>query len=211
MACLKGSSNKYELCLVVSCNVVLFHSAIFYHTQSQRKWVIPKLLKYYVNICLGIDLPSSAEGNLEDIHTLYISSRHCGYIVSSFFFIVVQVQLSPLLSPDLPTPTSHIQSSPTPLSLSMGPLYMFLDDPSPSLPCYPSSSSPLVTVSLSFISMSLVLFCLLVCFPLLGLYSKNPETSIQKNLCTPMFITAQFTIAKCQKQPRSPSVQPVHQ
>ena len=26
--------------------------------------------------------------------------------------------------------------------------------------------------------------------PLLGLYPKNPETPIQKNLCTPMFIAA---------------------
>ena len=33
--------------------------------------------------------------------------------------------------------------------------------------------------------------------PLLGLYPKNPETLIQKNLCTPMFIAAQFIIAKC--------------
>ena len=33
--------------------------------------------------------------------------------------------------------------------------------------------------------------------PLLGLYPKNPETPIQKNLCTPMFMAAQFTIAKC--------------
>ena len=32
--------------------------------------------------------------------------------------------------------------------------------------------------------------------PLLGLYPKNPETPIQKNLCTPMFIAAQLTIAK---------------
>ena len=32
---------------------------------------------------------------------------------------------------------------------------------------------------------------------LLGLYPKNPETPTQKNLCTPMFIAAQFTIAKC--------------
>ena len=38
--------------------------------------------------------------------------------------------------------------------------------------------------------------------PLLGLYSKNPETPIQKNLCTPMFIATQFTIAKCWKQPK---------
>ena len=42
--------------------------------------------------------------------------------------------------------------------------------------------------------------------PLLGLYPKNPETPIKKNLCTPMFITAQFTIAKCWKQPKCPSV-----
>ena len=38
--------------------------------------------------------------------------------------------------------------------------------------------------------------------PLLGLYPKNPETPIQKNPCTPMFIAAQFTIAKCWKQPK---------
>ena len=42
--------------------------------------------------------------------------------------------------------------------------------------------------------------------PLLGLYSKNPESPIQKNVCTPMFIAAQFTIAKCWKQPKCPSV-----
>ena len=42
--------------------------------------------------------------------------------------------------------------------------------------------------------------------PLLGLYPKNPETPIQKNVYTPMFIAAQFTIAKCWKQPKCPSV-----
>ena len=42
--------------------------------------------------------------------------------------------------------------------------------------------------------------------PLLGLYPKNPEPPIQKNLCTPMFIAALFTIAKCWKQPKCPSV-----
>ena len=34
----------------------------------------------------------------------------------------------------------------------------------------------------------------------------SPETPIQKNLCTSMFIAAQFTIAKCWKQPKCPSV-----
>ena len=42
--------------------------------------------------------------------------------------------------------------------------------------------------------------------PLVGLHPKNPETPIQKNLCTPMFIGAQFTIAKGWKQPKCPSV-----
>ena len=42
--------------------------------------------------------------------------------------------------------------------------------------------------------------------PLLGLYPKNPESPIQKNLCTPLFITALFTIAKCWKQPKCPAV-----
>ena len=41
--------------------------------------------------------------------------------------------------------------------------------------------------------------------PLLGLYPKNPETPIQNNLCTPMFIAAQFRIAKYWKQPKCPS------
>ena len=41
--------------------------------------------------------------------------------------------------------------------------------------------------------------------PLLGLYPKNPETPIQKNVYTPMFIAAQFTIAKYWKQPKCPS------
>ena len=42
--------------------------------------------------------------------------------------------------------------------------------------------------------------------PLLGLYPKNLETPIQKNLCTSMFIAAQFTIAKYWQQPKCPSV-----
>ena len=42
--------------------------------------------------------------------------------------------------------------------------------------------------------------------PLLGLYTKSHETTMQKNLCTPMFIAAQFTIVKCWKQPKCPPV-----
>ena len=42
--------------------------------------------------------------------------------------------------------------------------------------------------------------------PLLGIYPKNPKTPIQKNSCTPMFIAALFTIAKCWKQLKCPTV-----
>ena len=41
---------------------------------------------------------------------------------------------------------------------------------------------------------------------MLGLYPKNAESPMQKNLCTPMFIAALFTVAKCWKQPTCPSV-----
>ena len=42
--------------------------------------------------------------------------------------------------------------------------------------------------------------------PLLGLYPKNPESTIQKNLCTPIFIAVVFTTVKCLKQPKCSSV-----
>ena len=38
--------------------------------------------------------------------------------------------------------------------------------------------------------------------PPLGLYCNNAEIPIHKNLCTPMFVEAQFTIDKCWKQPK---------
>ena len=41
---------------------------------------------------------------------------------------------------------------------------------------------------------------------LLGIYSKGPESPVQKNLCTPMLIAVLFTIAKCWKQSTCPSV-----
>ena len=38
--------------------------------------------------------------------------------------------------------------------------------------------------------------------PLLGIYPKEPKTLIRKNISTPMFIAALFTIAKIWKQPK---------
>ena len=42
--------------------------------------------------------------------------------------------------------------------------------------------------------------------PLLGIYPKEPKTLIWKNISTPMFIAALFTITKIWKQPKWPSV-----
>ena len=41
---------------------------------------------------------------------------------------------------------------------------------------------------------------------LLGICPKNPESPIQKKLCTLMFIEVLFAIAQCWKQPKCPSV-----
>ena len=41
--------------------------------------------------------------------------------------------------------------------------------------------------------------------PLLEIYPKKIETPIRKDICTSMFIAAQFTIAKIWKQPKCPS------
>ena len=69
------------------------------------------------------------------------------------------------LSTTSPTPAIPIfhPSSYLPLILSMCPLYIFLKT-HPLFPPISPPTSPLVTVSLFFISLTLVIFCLLVCF-----------------------------------------------
>ena len=42
--------------------------------------------------------------------------------------------------------------------------------------------------------------------PLLGIYPKESRTLIRKDISTPMFIAALFTVAMIWKQPQSPSV-----
>ena len=42
--------------------------------------------------------------------------------------------------------------------------------------------------------------------PLLAIYPTNLKSTIQRGLCTPMFIAALFTIAKTWKQPKCPSM-----
>ena len=42
--------------------------------------------------------------------------------------------------------------------------------------------------------------------PLLGIYPKNAGAQFEKDICTPIFTTTLFTIAKIWKQPKCPSV-----
>ena len=42
--------------------------------------------------------------------------------------------------------------------------------------------------------------------PLLGIYPKNAALQFEKDIWTPMFIAALFTIAKIWKQPKCPSI-----
>ena len=41
--------------------------------------------------------------------------------------------------------------------------------------------------------------------PFLGIYLEKMKTLIRKDICTPMFIAALFTIAKMWKEPKCPS------
>ena len=100
------------------------------------------------------------------------------YFLNNFFYCCSStiVSLSShLLPPAPPIPSSHPPSYP-PLALSICLLRMFLD-PSLTFPFYPPPASPLRRamgrgINLFFVSMSLVLFCSLICFvdkvPLIG-------------------------------------------
>ena len=80
--------------------------------------------------------------------SVYAGLRFCISFIY-LFLLLFSCPHFPLTT--LPCPIHpHLPHSilPPPLALSMDPLYMFLDDRSPSFLCYPSPTSPLVTVSL---------------------------------------------------------------
>ena len=133
-------------------NVLLFYFFHFYWGITDKVCIYLKCTTWEFDICIYCEV----------ITTIKLFNTLPPHIVTFFVVVFAQVQLSPFSRHHfLP---SHPQSYP-PLALSMDPLYMFFNNPSPSFPCYPPLSSPLVTVSLFFISMSLVIFvCLLVCF-----------------------------------------------
>ena len=83
----------------------------------------------------------------------------------SHFCVVVQLQLSPFFPHKSPTPTIPT-SHPDPIPLWFCPCVLYRCSWEPFSLSFPLSplTSPLVTVSLFLIPLSLVIFCLLVCF-----------------------------------------------
>ena len=138
-----------------------------HHFLFSNKPLSQLFITLFVCFLFSEECESPWEGTMVSIFLLVCSFFSLLKNLYIFIFIVVQVQLSsfcphhfPWLHP-CPPPTPD---STPPLALSMGPLYMFLDDPSSFVTRYPSPSFPLVTISLFFISMSLVIFYLLVWF-----------------------------------------------
>ena len=130
-----------------------------YHSLNQQMWHIHQCDTSIQPICSWLDRLSKEQ-------TESAKCFNCCSI-KSFFNCLLLFNYSfphflPLLSPAYPASTFHSQPYPPPVSLSLCPLFLDLTLHLHSmLSPFPS---PLVTVSLFFISMSLALFCLLVCF-----------------------------------------------
>ena len=145
---------------------------------AEQKKTEPNLFNEFLSHHTYRIIAFSVENTLNYIVRIFKIYLFNLFFIMLFIFSVVQLQLSlypPYYSPlpyRSPTSDSHSSLSPNPLSVSMGPLYMFLDLTLPLLCPVIPLPSPLLTVSLFFISMSLVLFSLLLCFvdyvPLIG-------------------------------------------
>ena len=111
------------------------------------------LVSYKINIYIYIHIYT---------HTyIYVQCQTLFFLYCSSITVVSHFSL--LLSPVPPPHHSPLSLSiPTPLSMSMSPLYTFLDLPRPLFSCYLPPRPALVTISLFFISVSLGLFCLFV-------------------------------------------------
>ena len=109
---------------------------------------------------LGIK-PATFHSTLQTNHLARISLE--GFF---FYYCCCSSTVVFIFFPPLSSAPTHAQLPPPsypPWVLFTGPLYMFLGDPSSSFPNHPPPPIPLVTVTLFFISMSLIIFCLL-CF-----------------------------------------------
>ena len=98
-------------------------------------------------------------------HHFLFQSNTSVFIFSFLIFHIFKLffKYSCLHSPPTPAILTSLPWSCSPLALSMCPLYMFLTT-LPPFPSLSSPTSPLVTVSLFLISMSLAIFCLLIYF-----------------------------------------------
>ena len=113
-------------------------------------------MNIYARNCPGPEREVEAMDSTD--HFVFVFVLFIFYFICLLLFKYSCLNFPPTIPPALPIPTSYPRSYPA-LTLSMSPLSMFLDDPSPFSPLS-LLTSPLVTVSLFFISMSLVISCL---------------------------------------------------
>ena len=128
-----------------------------------------KVIRSPVRRDWGLQLLEESQSNsrrdpcAESLSTLQMPSflGQYAYFNVTFFYCAITVvpiflHYSPL--PYLPPPSTFNLPPPF-LSLSMSPSPMFLDDPSPSLSCYPPLPFPLVTICSLFTCLWLYFAC----------------------------------------------------
>ena len=126
----------------------------------------------YIKILLYHSSIFSVQLNFNQCHMIWVVLDyvfHLLYYLPFIYFIFVLLFKYSCLHfhPTMATCPTHPCLPPLnlpSLTLSICLLYMFLDGHIRVIPYYPSPPSSLVTVSLFFILMSLIVFCLLVCF-----------------------------------------------
>ena len=145
--------------------IVLFCGLLplFSRCEHQLSFVILEYMHWklkFVCTLVCLERKSCIHCRLTIIHKNHFINLHC------YFFIVLQIQLSPFSRChfSLPHPPPPPTLNPTPVWLCPWVLYPCSLMTLPLLSSVISPLSPLVTVSLFFIYMSLVLFCLPVCF-----------------------------------------------
>ena len=123
------------------------------------------LHSYLLNHCFKLHAGLPKCGIVRNIHFFFFVFTVLVFF-KSFYCSVIVVPIPPRHHSPLiyPPPTFHFQSYP---HHRLCPWVLYTCSwtwPFPFFPHYSPLSSPLVTVSLFFISMSLILFCWLVCF-----------------------------------------------
>ena len=127
----------------------------------QRKHVgNPYSVGIYISV-IFMEILLALAIEIKNEHTTQSSNTILLFI---YLFIVHSWSIFPPTTTSPPHPSPPLTLNPTPFGFVHVSLIYIPDNPSPFSLHYPSPQPPLLTVSLVFISMCLVIFCLLLCF-----------------------------------------------